>query len=163
MAGRLLVATPILGDPNFFRTVILLLDHGDHGSAGVVLNRPVDERVVALIPSLEGSVDASATISFGGPVEPSGVLGVTLHSGELVPADLDEIDIGKPLRIFMGYAGWSPGQLEDELGEHAWWVVEGRPADVFGPEPEELWHRVVARQPDRRRLLANMPEDPRTN
>lgn len=163
-AGRLLLASPLIGDPNFHRTVILLLDHGEHGSAGVVLNRPIGESVVSLIPSLAGVVDSAAILSFGGPVEPNGVLGVTeTTDGEVVPADLDEIDAALRLRIFMGYSGWGPGQLDAELGEHAWWVVDGGPADVFAPEPEGLWDVVVARQGGRVRYFANMPEDPSSN
>ncbi|MCP4959421.1 MAG: hypothetical protein GY925_09165 [Actinomycetia bacterium] len=159
-AGRLLIATPLIDEPVFYRTVVLLLDHGQHGSAGVVLNRPGDELVASLIPGLEPLVGPEATISIGGPVEARGVLGVTLgDAGELMPADLDEVIDGVPLKIYRGYAGWEPGQLEAEVADEVWWVVPADAADVFGPVPLQRWYEVVARQNDRRRWYKHLPDD----
>ncbi len=158
--GCLLVATPLIDEPVFYRTVVLLLEFGQHGSAGVVLNRPGDEVVASLIPGLEPLVGPEAVISEGGPVEPKGVLGVTIgEAGELMPADLDDVVEGMPLKIYRGYVGWAPGQLEGEVEDECWWAVPAVPADVFGPAPSQRWYEVVARQNDRRRWYKYLPDD----
>lgn len=164
-AGRLLIATPRIGDPIFGRTVILMLDHGADGSAGVILNHPTNLTVAELDIGLDEAVGEPQVVFDGGPVERHGLLGVTRGvDGEPRPADLDlpAADLA-PLRLFAGYAGWSPGQLDGELAEDAWWVVERGGVDVFDAEPGELWFRLVARFDDRRSWLSTAPDDPASN
>ncbi len=162
--GRLLVATPLLGDANFERTVVVLLDHDASGSAGVVLNRATDIGVEELGLGLhDGAVDPCVVFS-GGPVEPRGLLGLTTDdSGRVIPADLSDVVAGRPLRIFLGYSGWSAGQLMTELAERAWWVVKAAPTDVFTANPDELWFDIVGRFNDGRAALRFAPDDPSQN
>lgn len=176
--GRLLVAMPSLADPNFERTVVLVLDHDDDGALGLVLNRPTLTAVADVLDGW-GSVVAAPTLVFGGgPVEPQAVVGLALARPGLEPdatiggrirtvdptADPEEVAaevVGA--RLFAGYAGWAPGQLEDEIAEGAWVVVAAEPEDVLAMDPERLWSAVLARQPGSLRLLASFPEDPALN
>ncbi|WP_375477842.1 YqgE/AlgH family protein [uncultured Jatrophihabitans sp.] len=173
-AGRLLVATPLLGDPHFARTVVYLLEHDGGGTVGVVLNRPSHTPVGQVLPNWHDAVSGPAVVFGGGPVQPDGALCL----GELAPGstgirevvdgvstiDLDGdvaviAPIARRLRVFAGHAGWAPDQLDAELTEGAWWVVGGSPADLFSEEPKPLWRRVLARQPMPLRLLSTYPLD----
>lgn len=183
LAGQLLVATPVLGDQPFFRTVIAVLDHGpDSGALGVVLNRPMTlevRDVLALGPDL---VSPPAVLFEGGPVSPETAIAVGLPSPDgpagvvawrpsappYVTVDLDaDPDLlaraVRRLRVFAGYAGWSAGQLEAEIAEGAWYVVDCLPDDLFGVEPETLWRRVLRRQGWPLAAVANCPVDPTLN
>lgn len=184
LTGHLLVALPALEDPNFERSVILVLDHDEDGALGVVLNRASD------VPLSEALSDwsllaASPQVVFGGgPVEPTAVValgheasdvpvpeGRIVHGGEdgLGPVRLVDVSVGPPLgevaevRIFAGYAGWAPGQLEAEIDQGAWASVPALAEDVFTRDPDRLWSTVLARQPGRLRLLASFPDDPALN
>lgn len=177
--GMLLVATPPLVDPNFDRTVVLLLEHGDAGAVGIVLNRPSDTRVAEALPGWEllaaepsivfvgGPVGEDAAIALGAARRPdagAGWLPVVEEVGTIdLHRDPDDVsgDIAA-VRIFAGYAGWGPGQLESELAQDAWLVLPGRPDDVMGP-PDDLWKRVLRRQGGRLAWLANAPADPTVN
>jgi len=176
--GRLLVATPPLEDPNFDRTVIYVLEHRDDGALGVVINRPTGE---ALDEPLDRWVDLQAepeSIFLGGPVETDALIAlayanqpVTEPSDELSPvagrvasADLttDPVLLAglvDSVRIFRGYAGWGPGQLEGEIESGAWLVLDAEPDDVFAPEPDDLWRSVLRRQGGRLAWLASAPDD----
>jgi len=177
--GRLLVATPILDDPSFWRTVVLLCSHDDEGSLGLVLNRPLESAVLDLVPEWRSFVASPQVVFSGGPVdELQGFAlgrsdrvyeepwwqpitpGVGMLGSEGDPTTIEGVE---HLRIFAGYAGWGGGQLEEELGEEAWFVVDPRPEDVFSPHPERLWHEVLARQRGELRLYAHFPPDPRYN
>ena len=182
-AGRLLVAAPVLNDPNFHRTVILLLDHDDEGTLGVVLNRPSDVPVGAVLPPWEGRTTGTDVLFTGGPVADDSALALGIlpgpHDGPepewfrrvagpfgLVDLDLDPDDsvaVLDAIRIYAGYAGWSAGQLEDEVAEGAWYVVDGGPVDVFDAEPEDLWQRVLRRQTGDLAFVATPSTDPRLN
>lgn len=182
-AGRLLVATPALDDPNFARTVVLLLDHDESGSLGVVLNRPTGLDVGEVLPSWRSHVTGDPLVFAGGPVALDSALGLAAVPGppdgeepagfRRVAGPLGLIDLDSPpevlgpalsgLRIFAGYAGWAPGQLDAELAEVAWIVVESRPPDPFDPGAELLWRTVLARQPGRLAWLARFPSDPALN
>lgn len=164
-AGCLLVATPRIGDSVFHRSVVLILDHGAAGTAGVILNRPLELSVDELSLDVSSSVVAPPFVFDGGPVEQHGVLGVTRNgAGVVCPADLNRPgDIDGPLRLYLGHAGWAPSQLAEELAEEAWWVVRPDPADVFATEPEELWFEVVRRFADQRSWLSIAPDDPAQN
>lgn len=170
--GMLLVATPALLDPNFVRTVVFLIQHEAEGTVGVVLNRPTTEQVADHLPALAGrTVDPPAVFS-GGPVEPAVAIG--LERGESVArpiegvagvgmVDLVEEEAPGRCRVFSGYAGWGPGQLEEEIDEGSWIVVPATADDVFSPDPDQLWSAVLRRQGGRLALLASHPLDPTLN
>jgi len=163
--GRLLLATPQMLEPTFHRTVILMLEHNMVGSLGVVLNRPTEVRIADALPGWATAVGEPEVLFAGGPVEPAGILGIGRGlDGEISPADLDRgpSAVG-PVRLFQGYAGWGHGQLDYELTEDAWWVVDSNPEDLFAEDPSELWYQVLGRLPDDRSMLRHMPDDPSLN
>lgn len=186
LEGKLLVANPRLVDPNFDRAVVLVLAHGDDGAIGVVLNRPSDTDLLDPLPRWSGLADHPSMVFVGGPVSHDSVIclatvpapavlesrvgpdGWRHVDGDLGTLDLD-LDpdlvggaVGS-LRVFAGYAGWSPGQLEAELGAGGWWVLDATADDVFCPTPGDLWHRVLRRQPGDLALVAAYPPDVSNN
>ncbi|AUA13439.1 YqgE/AlgH family protein [Streptomyces malaysiensis subsp. malaysiensis] len=189
LTGRLLVATPALADPNFDRAVVLLLDHDEEGSLGVVLNRPTPVGVGDILESWAELAGEPGVVFQGGPVSLDSALGVAVVPGESgrssarsedgplgwrrVHGAIGLVDLEAPpellaaavgsLRIFAGYAGWGPGQLEDELAEGAWYVVESEPGDVSSPAPERLWRAVLRRQRSELAMVATYPDDPSLN
>ena len=185
--GQLLVATPALTDPNFRRTVILLVEHdADEGTLGVVLNRPSEVEVSNVLPSWAELAGDPAVVFQGSPValdsalclaalqdtaqEPLGWRGL---EGSPVAERLGLVDLDAPpevlaaelsaLRIFAGYAGWGEGQLESEIREGAWYTVAPEPGDPFAADPEKLWRDVLRRQGGDLALVATFPEDPSLN
>lgn len=176
LKGHLLIADGGLLDPNFRRTVVLVVDHDDEGAAGVILNRPGSMPVREAVPTLGGLVDEAEPVYVGGPVGPDAavlladfsdpsiaedlVFGTIGMLGDL-PSDGSE-GIGR-LRVFGGYAGWGPGQLEEELSRDDWVTDIARPSDVFTTHPRELWAEVLKRKGGRFELLATMPLDPSLN
>ncbi|MFB9522471.1 MULTISPECIES: YqgE/AlgH family protein [Streptomyces] len=192
LTGRLLVATPALADPNFDRAVVLVIDHDDQGSLGVVLNRPTAVGVEEILAPWAGLAGAPGVVFRGGPVSQDSALGVAVVPGadpagaragawagggpmgwRRVHGAIGLVDLDAPpellgaalgsLRIFAGYAGWGPGQLEEELGEGAWYVVESEPGDVSSPRPEGLWREVLRRQRSGLAMIATYPDDPSLN
>lgn len=180
LTGRLLVATPALADPNFDRAVVLLLDHDEEGSLGVVLNRPTPVGVGDILESWGGLAGDPGVVFQGGPVSLDSALGLAVIPGDEGPLGwrrvhgaIGLVDLETPpellaralgsLRIFAGYAGWGPGQLEDELTEGAWYVVESEPGDVSSPRPESLWRAVLRRQRSELAMVATYPDDPSLN
>jgi putative transcriptional regulator len=179
--GKLLVATPRTGGKVFRRSVVLVLQHDAEGAQGVVLNHPLNAPVSAVLPSWQNYVTDPPNVFQGGPVALDSALGlvtvpgdgkdpmgVRLLFGGLGLADLDvPPDVVMPavagLRIFAGYAGWSPGQLEQEIRDGGWYVVESEARDAFTPEPESLWSTVLRRQRGNLALVASLPEDPTLN
>ena len=219
-AGRLLVATPVIGDPNFHRCVVFLLDHSDDGALGVVINRPTDVGLADSLPGWDELAAQPAVVFVGGPVEQAGAIGLALLGSEHLGADdldavppvptaadsddgadgddgdgddgddgegrpwspvltalhtvgpLATVDLTRPpggiggigeLRVFVGYAGWGPGQLEGELAQDAWIVADPRPADLWSADPEGLWARVLRRQGGTTAWLSLYPLDPSGN
>jgi putative transcriptional regulator len=177
-AGQLLVASPMLSDPNFARSLVLLLDVDENGSLGVVLNRPTGVSLADVLDPWEPLSSAPAVLFRGGPVEPDGALGLaSLVDGAAEPVgwrrmfgrtgliDLDVPTFGDyaSLRIYAGYAGWGAGQLEAEIAEGAWYVVPAEPADLTSDDPERLWRQVLGRQPAPLSMLVTMPVDPTRN
>lgn len=178
--GRLLVATPLIGDPSFERAVVLLLDHGDDGAFGLVVNRPSDTTVAEVAEGWGPHASPPGVVFVGGPVSSNSVVGLARrrvddpewHFGVVV-GDLGIIDLHRPpgpgddpwsgVRLFAGSAGWSPGQLEDEVAEGAWWPVDGGADDVLTAAPTGLWARVLRRQPGQVAWFANHPRDPSAN
>jgi putative transcriptional regulator len=177
VAGRLLVASPSLLDPNFARTVVLMLEHDADGAVGIVLNRPTDADLLDHVPVWWDAAPLPKVVFVGGPVGEGGA--VALGRGEGA-ADMDgwtpvlglrvidlssepPDDVSLDVRIFAGYAGWGGGQLEEELATGAWVVVDARPDDVFSSQPDQLWGRVLRRSGGRYAMMATFPADPSLN
>mgnify|MGYP001767293158 CR=1 FL=1 len=164
--GRLLVAASVLGDPNFVRTLVLLIEVNDEGALGVVLNRPTSTTVER---ALGGSVEIAAVpppsvIFEGGPVGSDTLLGVSLCDGEPALVDLEQTwGVAGRFRLFAGYAGWGAEELEGEIAEGSWYVVPGCEGDLLTEQPEELWRVVLARQIGIIRWLSTRPLDPEQN
>lgn len=183
LRGRLLVASPRLTDGNFDRSIVYLIEHAGEGAVGVVINRPTNREVMHAIPPwwekaalppvmfLGGPVSRTAAICLGvasTPVDPlANTIGFRPIDGPVGVVDLSQDPDSVPVsqvRVFAGYAGWSAGQLEDELAAEAWFVVDAEPADVLSSDPESLWRRVLRRQSELGlRLLASYPPDPAFN
>lgn len=186
LAGRLLAATPLLADPNFRRTVVLIVeDEPSEGTLGVVLNRPTKVAVRDVLQAWTDLVSGPPVVFRGGPVAPSSALALGSVPGGEEPvgwralngsagmARVGLVDLDAPpellaggissLRVFAGYAGWGPGQLQSEIEEGAWYVLAGEPDDPFAPEPEGLWRAVLRRAGGIYALVAAYPDDPTLN
>jgi len=181
LAGRLLVATPRLEDPNFRRTVVLMLDHSDEGAMGLVVNRPLELDVASVLPSWQPYVTAPGRLFQGGPVGLDGALGLVAVPGDAeepvgvrrILGSLGLVDLDTPpqivaggvagLRIFAGHAGWGAGQLEAEIAEGAWYVVDAEARDPFSDRPGELWRSVLRRQRGELAFLSTYPDSPADN
>ena len=175
LKGRLLIAAPILLDPNFHRSVVLVIEHSEEGALGVVLNRPTELPVAEAVPDLAELDDGY--VYAGGPVQPQAVIALAEYAGAPpdgavcgaiapVGVDSDMDTLGERVtrvRVFAGYSGWGEGQLEDELEEESWIVEPALPGDVFCADAEALWGHVLERKGGPYRLLARMPEDPGMN
>lgn len=172
--GDLLLSAPSLRDPNFCRTAVLMLQVASDGAIGVILNRPADLDRAKLPDWLPTTIAVVA----GGPVGTDSVLALggadaarDLVSREVAPG-LCAVDLGvaQPnvpvagdVRLFVGYAGWGPGQLESEMSGDDWAVVPGDPSDVVATPPERVWWQVLSRQCNPLLLWRTMPPDPRYN
>ena len=178
--GDLLISEPMLPDPNFERTVILLCEHNEEGSIGFVLNKP---SVLSFEEAIEGVKGFKAPLYIGGPVQQD-----TLHFIYRGEMDLegtvdvtDEIGWGgnfeqlltmmnngsiqmENFRFFIGYSGWSPGQLDEELKQKSWIVVHGATAShIFDTNPDELWKKLLEDMGGKFKMFSNYPVDPRMN
>jgi putative transcriptional regulator len=178
LRGQLLIAGPTLLDPNFVRAVVLIGEHNEDGALGVVLNRPSETTVGEAVPDLEDLTPADDPVHVGGPVQPSAVLVLAEYEAPDAETQLvtgavgfvavdDEGDrvatrLGRA-RVFAGYAGWGPGQLEAELERDDWIIADALEDDVFDTDAPTLWSRVLDRQGGKLRLLARMPLDPSLN
>lgn len=181
LLGRLLVAAPVMVDPNFDHTVVLVLEHSHEGALGVVLNRPTEADVFSVLPRWESLVAEPTVIFEGGPVSPTAAICLARAGdawteregwkplfGGLGTVDLELApdEVGAPVekvRVFAGYAGWGPGQLDDEVEEGAWFVLDALPADALSAEPVTLWEAVLRRQGGPLALVATFPADPSLN
>jgi putative transcriptional regulator len=177
LKGQLLIAGPALVDPNFRRTVVLVGEHSEEGALGVVLNRTAEATVLDAVPELADLVAGLDNVHVGGPVQPSAIVvladfvepdragSIVLDSVGFLPAEVDPDELGelRRARVFVGYAGWGPGQLESELEEDSWIVEPAVADDVFTPEPDELWSEVLRRKGGPFGVLAQMPLDPSLN
>jgi putative transcriptional regulator len=181
-AGRLLVATPHLLDPNFERTVVLLLDLDENGALGVVLNRPSTVPVAEILPDWSQVTRAPGVLFQGGPVSTDSALAVAAlpPGGTAEPLgfrrlydDIGIVDLDTPtevvgpalsgLRVFAGYAGWGEEQLTAEVRSGSWYVLPSEPGDLFGTDPQNLWMRVLRRQPGELAWISTRPLDPTLN
>ena len=176
--GQLLIAGPSLLDPNFWRTVVLVVEHTNEGALGLVLNRPSDTTVAEAVPQLAELIDPGGQLFIGGPVQPSAVIVLAEFED---PADaalvaFDEIGVlgtGSSLeelvggvrasRAFVGHAGWGPGQLDGELERGDWILESARREDAFSAVPRELWFEVLTRKGGSYAMVARMPPDPSVN
>lgn len=177
LKGHLLISSGSLFDPNFRHTVVLVGEHNAEGALGLVLNRPLDVTVQESLPALEGLVAEGDPLYQGGPVQPEN----PVLLAELVRPELADIlvfgsvgfltgevsaDISPDVvraRVFAGYSGWGPGQLEAEMAADSWILEPAREDDVFTETPELLWSRVLERKGGRYRRLSRMPYDPSMN
>jgi len=181
LTGQLLVAAPALSGPPFGRSVVLLLDHTEDGALGVVVNRPLEVAVDAVLPAWQPHVTSPGRLFQGGPVALDSALGLVAVPGDdeeplgvrRIIGSLGLVDLDTPpevvvpelsgLRIFAGYAGWSAGQLEEEIAEGSWFVVDAEPRDAFTDAPGDLWRTVLRRQRGDLAFLSTYPEDPALN
>jgi putative transcriptional regulator len=162
LTGKLLVALPVLVDPNFDRTVVLVLQHDESGAVGVVLNRPSGAGLAETLPRWADRASEPAVVFAGGPVQTDLAIALGGDAGGVATVDLDgdpALLTVRDLRVFAGYAGWSPGQVEDELVEGAWAVCDSLPGDAFRLDADDLWYAVLRRQPGELSKLALLPED----
>jgi putative transcriptional regulator len=180
LQGQLLVATPRLSDPNFFHTVILLVQHGAEGALGLVLNRPLSASVSTVWKQVsESPCLIEGFLHQGGPCEgplmvvhtDDGAADLTVMPGVHFSTNKDAIErlveaASSPTTFFIGYAGWRPGQLENELEQASWLTATAKPEHIFDP-PDELWHalhRVASKAATASWIPPEiMPDDPSLN
>lgn len=177
--GAILISDPFLRDPNFIRTVVYLCEHSATGSIGFVLNRPYEQTLDEFVPELEGFM---VPVYYGGPVQPD-----TLHIlhciPEMIPGGqevvkgvywggdfqiiIEMIKEGNlepnKIRFFLGYSGWSEGQLEDEIKEKSWLVTLGNQELVFHPDAGAIWRDAIHELDDKYHPIVHYPIDPQLN
>ncbi|MBL0232140.1 MAG: YqgE/AlgH family protein [Chitinophagaceae bacterium] len=177
--GILLIADPFLKDPNFLRTVVILCEKNEEGAVGFVLNRQYEHTLDELLPDLEGH---DFPVYFGGPVQPE-----TIHMLHQCPdqipggqeilegvywggdfeAVIDLLHKGElekdRIRFFLGYSGWSVGQLEEEIEEKSWLTVEADPQLIFHADSDTIWKASLHKLGGDYEMMANFPIDPQLN
>jgi len=176
LAGRILIARPDFHDPEFDATLTLILEHSDEGALGLVLNRPSELPMSDTFPEWEEMAAKPDRVFAGGPVDRDALIALgrsKTTGGKLVlgahPVDLDEqpaLVAGQgidDIRVFAGYAGWASGQLEGEIANQGWWVVDATIDDLFTDNPEKLWANVLRRQGGQMQWYTHYPLDPRLN
>ena len=167
LAGQLLVAAPAIGDPRFAHTVILMVKHDKAGAFGIIINRPVGERSISELLEATGDngagIAGSVRVFAGGPVQPE--LGFVVHSAEYRRSETIDVDghvamtasreilrdigqhQGPEKSLFaLGYAGWGPGQLENEMARHDWFTTPEEPKLLFDDDRGSLWDEAMARR-----------------
>jgi len=161
--GDVLIADPKLQGSYFEGSVILITDHGPNGSIGVIVNRPTTMRLLHALPEIKEFKDRADILYLGGPVSPQSMVLLlqTQHlfdSSHLVfdniyfSGDMETLlsiikkaDPEDEYRVYSGYAGWGPGQLDGELARGVWRVLRAFPNDIFNEEPESVWERMIRR------------------
>jgi putative transcriptional regulator len=175
LGGSLLLAHPSLKDDHFKHTVILIASHDSDGAMGVVLNRPLEKNLGDLSEDFAQGALADVPLFAGGPVQPAQVIlcvwrphpetdGFQLMFG-IDPEKATELvdEEGVHMRAFLGYAGWTGGQLEEEMQRDTW-VISPLVADLLEDSPDEqLWRDLLGQIDDEWKLLANEPDDPSLN
>jgi len=177
--GILLIAGAHLIDPNFKRSVVLLCEHNEEGTFGLILNKPLDLNISEAIEDIE---DLGMTLNAGGPVQPNTVH--VLHRlGDEVEDAIEVADgvywggnyetirsmintrhaNSDDFRFFLGYAGWGPGQLQQEIEQDSWYQTEARAQVIFNPVYDRMWARALRAKGGDYAIIANTPEDPRLN
>lgn len=181
LTGRLLVATPALRDPNFERTVVYMVAHEESGALGVVLNRATEVTVADVLGAWGALAGEPAVVFEGGPVSPEAAICLAralpdapdMDGFNRVASGVGTVDLSvgpealRPgvmnLRVFAGYAGWSPGQVEKEISTGSWFVFDALPGDPFASRPDDLWPMVLRRQGGLMAAIAHYPSDPSLN
>ena len=176
--GLFLIASPALRDPNFVRTVVLLIDHNSNGSLGLIVNRRTDLSIDDVFGS---DLEIDRKIHFGGPVESNRLFVLHRHSdpppdshevctGVHFGGDLDSISAEArsrsdpdAFRGYLGCAGWGEGQLEQELSHDSWILLPATADRVFDPDPEGLWSHLLSEMGGDYLLYSMMPPDPDLN
>jgi putative transcriptional regulator len=176
-ARRLLVSVPTLDDPNFFRSVVFVIEHTDDGAVGLVLNQPTDALISEALPDWAEVAGPPAVAFVGGPVQQhEAVIGLARVSRvedsdawQPLLGRVGTVDLGRTptdvrgdlevVRVFAGYSGWGPQQLDDELELGGWFVVDALPDDLLTPDPAGLWRAVLRRQGGDLAVSANYPLD----
>lgn len=179
--GIFLVAAPVLRDPNFRQTVVLLCEHGAEGALGVVLNRPTAMSISEALPQMPVLEGQQHLLYSGGPVQPNHVLilyRVTqeptgshhVFDGVYLGGDMSALERvlvtpsgSETFRAFMGYSGWGPGQLENEMKTGAWITLPADPAVIFATNPADVWGNIVQSLGEPYQHYAEMPLDPTQN
>ncbi len=177
--GSILISEPFMLDPNFKRTVILLCDHQDDGSFGLILNRPMTNTLNEIIPDLG---EAPFPLYYGGPVATDTLH--YIHTGEVELEEIMPIKTGlvyggdfeivkellvqkrlkqESIRFFIGYTGWSGGQLKEEISENSWIVGETDPDKVFSSNENTMWTKSLESLGGSYGLMAKFPENPNLN
>ncbi len=159
--GRLLAAAPDLLDPNFYHTVVFVLEHDERGALGIVLNRPTDVPLAKTFPQWTPIVSDPSFIFRGGPVQRDALIGLARLDPGVTPegwspiidsvgvlslqddAETDGLAVAA-FRLYSGYAGWGGGQLESEINGGGWFTLPSEPADLFAAEPGNLWFRLLS-------------------
>ncbi|MEU4569415.1 YqgE/AlgH family protein [Micromonospora sp. NPDC023956] len=177
MTGQLLVATPALKDPNFDRTVVLLVAHEPGGALGVVLNRATEVPVADVLGDWSALAGEPAVLFEGGPVQPDSAICLArmrhpvrrLKGFHQVLGAVGTIDLSvdpermresvSGIRVFAGYSGWGAGQLEQEIEDGSWFVLDALPGDAFVDRPDDLWPMVLRRQGGMMAAVAHFPPD----
>lgn len=177
--GSLLLSEPFLSDNNFHRSVVLLLEHNDEGSFGFILNKPIELKINELIPDLG---DFEANVFIGGPVQQDSVhflhriddlkededrvgenvywggdfdrLRMLIHTGQVAPNDVN---------FYVGYSGWGPGQLNEEMKQKAWIRAHKGAKFTFGHSYDNLWRDILRTMGPKYKVLSNYPENPADN
>ncbi|MET0275364.1 MAG: YqgE/AlgH family protein [Acidimicrobiia bacterium] len=180
VARRLLVAVPELLEPTFARTVVFMVEHNPDGALGIVLNRPSDAPPDELREEWRSFVHEPAVVFIGGPVQLNEATIALGRVARVEPSDawqpllgrVGSVDLAEPreahphleaLRVFSGYAGWAPGQLDDELAHGGWHVFDADPGDLLTASPSTLWRDVMRRQGGAFAMAANRPTDSTVN
>jgi putative transcriptional regulator len=171
LRGQLLIAAPSLHD-YFRRTVVLVIEHTPDGAMGVVLNRTSETLVAEAVPQLAELTDDDELVRVGGPVSPQSVVALgefadVAEAGTQVVGPLGTLDPDsenaslRRIRVFAGYTGWGPGQLDEELEQDAWLVTPAQSEDAF--DDGDIWSEALKRKGGSYRLLSTMPADPSMN
>lgn len=176
-ARRLLVGVPTLDDPNFFRSVVFMIEHNDDGAVGLVLNQPTEAVLTDALPDWADMAAPPAVAFVGGPVQQHDAVIGLARVGRIEESDawqpligrVGTVDLGRApvdvrgdleaVRVFAGYSGWAPGQLDHELVRGGWFVVDASPDDLLTPDPGSLWRAVLRRQGGDLAVSANYPLD----
>ncbi|MDR4494484.1 MAG: YqgE/AlgH family protein [Nitrospirales bacterium] len=179
--GVFLIAKPALRDPNFRQTVVLLCEHGPEGALGVVVNRPTEMNITEVLPQVPVIEGQAHRVFAGGPVQTNSLLilyrlpqevegthpvldGVYLGGNmETLERILESPPRQETFRAFMGYSGWAPGQLENEMETGSWLTMPAVPELVFKPNATQLWTDVIRQFGEEYSIYSDMPPDPSMN
>ena len=176
--GKLLLSAPFLTDI-FKRSVVYLTEHDDKGSIGFIINKPMNMKIYDVI---EDFPEFDANVYYGGPVQQEMLNffhksgdqidgGFELKDGLFWGGDYETLKIladngslnPDDFRFFLGYAGWSPNQLDDELETNSWIVNDSKLQDVFSKEPDKLWHKILKEMGGEYSIISTFPENPSVN